>query len=475
MKETEFNKIRSNRVSWMTLLLSVLGIFLLILLLKTCNNPNEYYSNTLTNNNDVIIQYPYPAYPDKPNVLQPIDSTKIIIPDDSLKRPIVSNILNVYLEDTVILKSFSNKIITNYASDKIEVTYYAEEYKRIQFSVPENRREILKKEFKTTFSEVKFVCNETILSNSNVTKKDPGYTNQNQYWFYEQIGLFKAWNTTLGDTSIKIAVIDDGFDVTHPELSSQIDKPWNVFDYSNKLTTWNNKLQHGTHVAGTVSGILNNDFGISGVAPNCKLMLIQIADQQGRMTTTSILDGIFYALKNGADVINMSLGVDMNQLATSMTEEQQERYAESSFTDEAAMWDQVYRIAEAEGVIIVQAAGNSNVLASLDPMKRSKSTIVVGATDKSKRRANFSNYGTDVDIYAPGAGIYSSVPNGKFEYMDGTSMASPIVAGCVGLIKSVNDTISIESIKTLLIENGSNVGNSKGKLIHINDVISKIK
>ena len=158
-----------------------------------------------------------------------------------------------------------------------------------------------------------------------------------------------------------------------------------------------------------------------------------------------------------------------------MTEEQQKKYAESSFTDEEAMWDEVYRIAEEEGVIIVQAAGNSNVLAALDPMKRSKSTIVVGATDKSKRRANFSNYGSDVDIYAPGAGIYSSVPNEKFAFMDGTSMASPIVAGCVGLIKSVNDTISIESIKTLLIENGSNVENSRGKLIHINDVISKIK
>lgn len=473
--QDEFKKIRNSDVSWLWLLLAVISILLLILLFKTCNPANKFYSNSQNQNNVLIIKRPYPAYPDKPNLLHPIDTAQIIIPDDPLRRPILANILNVYLQDTVTLLNFSKKVISKYESDKIKVTYFADEYKRIQLLVPKNRRDSLKALIKSDFIEVKFVCNETVFSQTNIAKADPGYNTKNHFWFYEQIGLFQAWNTTLGDTSIKIAVIDDGFDANHPELASQIESPWNVFDYSNQLNTWGNKLKHGTHVAGTVAGVLNNDYGISGVAPNCKLMLIQIADRQGRMTTTSILDGIFFALKNGADVINMSLGIDIQNLASSMTEQQQEAYSKTIHLDEAAMWDEVYEIAEREGVIIVQAAGNSNVIAAIDPMKRSKSTIVVGATNRNQRKANFTNYGIAVDIYAPGVGIYSCVPGGKFINMDGTSMSSPIVAGCIGLIKSINKSISTNEIKQLLTNNGDNVKNSKGKIINIDRIITKLK
>ena len=473
-KEIKFERMRKGGLLWWPLFASILGMLLLLFLLRNCNTPNNFYSNSTKQFIDTVYyNNPIKKYPDKPNILPPIDTSKIIFPDDSLKRPIISNLLNVYLQDTVDLKKFSSKISSDYPKDSIEVTYYADEYKRIQFSLAINKRDQLKKELKK-YSEVKFVCYEALISNTNINKNDPDFNKEKYDWFYKKIGLFEAWNTTLGDSSVKIAIIDDSFDPNHLELKNQIEKPWNVYEYSNNINTWKGKLVHGTHVAGTAAGEVNNQFGISGVAPKCKIIPIQIADSQGRMTTSSILDGIFYALKNKADVINMSLGLEMSSKIGNLTEQQQEEYAKKIYADEAKMWNEVYEIAQKENVVIVQAAGNSNVVASLDPMKRSEISIIVGATQKNNNKAIFSNYGQKVDIYAPGVDIYSSFPNNKSEFLDGTSMASPIVAGCVALVKSLNDSISVLELKTLMNETGSNIPNNSGKIIQIDKLILKL-
>jgi subtilisin family serine protease len=190
------------------------------------------------------------------------------------------------------------------------------------------------------------------------------------------------------------------------------------------------------------------------------------------MTTSSILDGIFYALKNDANVINMSLGIDLSSAYGNLTEEQQKTYAKTIYKDEAAMWNEVYEIADKDGVVIVQAAGNSSVIAALDPMKRSKISIIVGASDRNKKIAKFSNFGEEVDIYAPGVNIYSSVPNQQFKTMDGTSMASPIVAGCIALLKSMNNNLSTTEIKQLINDTAEDV-NNEFKLIQVNKLLQK--
>ncbi|HAA22372.1 MAG TPA: hypothetical protein DCR93_22755 [Cytophagales bacterium] len=460
-----FNKLRRGANPW-PFILGALLFLLLLFLLRYCNTPNHFYGNSNPH---------YGQWPQEPGLRQPIDSTKIIVPPgDSLKRPIISNLLNVYVQDSVDLKVFANQVIYQYPQDSIQVTYYADEYKRIQFQIPAARRDTLKKSLKQDFAVVKFVVFESILNNQQ-TAQDPGFSDINNHWFYEQIGLYDAWKQTMGKPEVKIAIIDDSFDATHPELINQIDSPWNVFEYSPNLNTYRT-LVHGTHVAGTAVGESDNGVGISGVAPRCRLIPIQIADAQGRMTTTSILDGIFYALKNDADVINMSLGLDLAHLVGWLSEQEQEQYANTIFQDEAAMWNEVYEIAQKENTVIVQAAGNSNVVTSLDPMKRSSVTIVVGATDRNQQKAGFSNYGQKVDIYAPGVGIYSSVPNQRFERMDGTSMASPMVAGCVGLIKSVDSTLSATDIIQLMNDTGIPI-NASGddKLIQIDEVLQKIQ
>ena len=467
MGEFEFYKFKKRKGSFMIPLIITLVLLTAILILRNCNSPNEFWNNTSPNYSLVV-----PILPDTPNTLPPIDTTKVIVPDDPLKRPVISNLLNVYLKDSTDLKQFSADVIDTYINDSIKVTYYAEAYQRVQFKIPVKKQQELKKSIKEDFSTVKFVCYESVFVNKQ-TKTDPGFNNSNNDWFYRQIGLYDAWNYTMGDPNIKIAVIDDSFDPNHKELINQIEKPWNVFDYSKNITTYN-KLVHGTHVAGTAAGEINNNFGISGVAPKCRLIPIQIADENGRMTTSSILDGIFYALKNNASVINMSLGIDLSSAYGNFTEEQQKGFAKTIYTDEAAMWNEVYEIADSEGVVIVQAAGNSSVLAALDPMKRSNISIVVGASDKDRKVAQFSNYGEEVDIYAPGVNIYSSIPNQNFKTMDGTSMASPIIAGCIALLKSINKNLKTTEIKKLIKETAENIDGNY-KLIQVDKLIQKLQ
>ncbi|CAM1364517.1 S8 family peptidase [Tenacibaculum xiamenense] len=463
--EFEFEKFgKSNAI--LPYIIAGLAILTVVFLLRHCNSPKEYWNAGISDDN-----YQTPIFPDNPNMLPPIDTTKIIIPDDPLQRPIISNLLNVYLQDTTNLKSFADKVINTYSNDSILVTYFAEAYKRIQFQIPTDRRDTLKTRIKNDFKEAKFVCFESILKNFK-TKTDPGFNDPNLHWFYKQIGLYDAWNTTKGDSSVTIAVIDNSFDVNHKELVNRITDPWNVFEYSKDVKTYG-KLIHGTHVAGTAVGEIDNGFGISGVAPQCKLMPIQVADRNGRMSTSSILDGIFYALKNKANVINLSLGVDLSHLVGNLNEQEQEAVAGSIYLDEAAMWNEVYEIAQKENVVIVQAAGNSSVVAGLDPMKRSHLIIVVGATSRQQKIASFSNYGDKVDVFAPGVEIYSSIPNQQFKTMQGTSMASPIISGCVGLIKSIDSTASPLKIKQLMMETGMKIEGDY-RFIQIDALLKKL-
>ncbi|NOQ75776.1 MAG: S8 family serine peptidase [Crocinitomix sp.] len=469
------NRVRPQKANnWWFVAAIILGL-LLLFLMRMCNTGhNEFSSNQSNRIPDTIYRIiDAPIFPDFPNRHNPIDSTKIIIPDDSLNREIISNLLNVYLDDTVDLNGFAIQTAIKFPDDSIQVNYFAEEYKRIQFIVPDERRDSLMAELKVVFQQVKFVCVEAIYTQS-FTSKDPYFKDEKFSWFYRQIGLYDAWDITRGDPQIKIAVIDDSFDPNHAELENQIVDGWNVVDYSVNLTSYNGAMIHGTHVAGTVAGEDGNNIGLSGVAPLCSIMPIQIGDKQGRMTTSAILDAIFYALKNKASVINLSLGINTPSAGGGMSIAEQKRRANELYTDEAAMWDEVFAIAESEGAIVVQAAGNSNVLAALDPMKRSQHCLVVGATDRAGNRADFSNFGDNVTVFAPGVDIYSSLPNNKLDKMSGTSMASPIIAGSVALMLSLNNNLSLSDIKKVLQATGKAISGQKGKFIQVDKILSKI-
>jgi hypothetical protein len=227
-------------------------------------------------------------------------------------------------------------------------------------------------------------------------------------------------------------------------------------------------------VAGLAIASANNQSGIAGVAPNCKLMPIQVFDRDGYCSTMSVLDGVLYAVYNGADVVNLSLGMMINAQLPSAA---QQELINSYFKEEERVWKKVFSIANRNNTAIVIAAGNENLMAGIEPMHRSQDVIVVAAVGEDHNplhsKANFSNYGSYTDVSAPGVDILSTMGNGKYETMSGTSMAAPIVAGAVALIKSVNRPLSTAQIRTILQETGVEVNGNIGKLIQLDKALAK--
>ena len=258
----------------------------------------------------------------------------------------------------------------------------------------------------------------------------------------------QAWELCAGDPSIVVAVIDDGFDLSHPELQGKIVSPYNAVTHTSNVTP--SASGHGTHVAATAVGNAGNGEGTSGIAPNCKLMPIQVADAQGNMATSAILDGVIYAINNGADVVNMSLGIYFGPFVQFVPVYIQKNFRANMFLEEERVWNHLFNIARQRGMIFVIAGGNENILIGLDPMARSENTIRVSAVQPDRAKASFSNYGDYSTVSAPGVQIYNAIPNDNYAFFEGTSMASPIVAGGCALLKSKDPDMSVTEAAGIL-------------------------
>ncbi|MFY0759498.1 S8 family peptidase [Metabacillus dongyingensis] len=213
-------------------------------------------------------------------------------------------------------------------------------------------------------------------------------------------------------SGVKVAVLDSGIDASHEDLNVSGGASF-VAAEPNPFIDGNS---HGTHVAGTVAA-LNNTTGVLGVAPDVTLYAVKVLDSSGSGTYSGIAQGIEWAVENGMDVINMSLGGSQG----------------SSALQQAV--DQAYN----KGVVVAAAAGNSGSKGKRNtigyPAKYS-SVIAVGAVDSSNNRASFSSVGSELDVMAPGVNTLSTVPGNKYAAFNGTSMASPHVAGAAALILS---------------------------------------
>ncbi|QQS59380.1 S8 family serine peptidase [Candidatus Peregrinibacteria bacterium] len=251
-----------------------------------------------------------------------------------------------------------------------------------------------------------------------------------------------VWGDSTG-AGVVVAIVDSGIDWDHPDLVANhwtnagetnctdgIDNDSNGYiddcdgwDFigSNYTTpaddnSPNDYYGHGTHVAGTVAEV-NNTVGLVGVAPGASLMAVKALDDSGFGTTASIVDAVGYAVENGADVINMSLGASVG-----------DSLLETAVND-----------AFSAGVVVVAAAGNSGGTSPHYPAAYT-SVVAVGAVDSSNLLASFSSHGSWVDVVAPGVAIASTYPEHltppgylPYAYMDGTSMATPHVSGLAAL------------------------------------------
>lgn len=269
-------------------------------------------------------------------------------------------------------------------------------------------------------------------------------------FFAEQWGLhnaadtdidwLEAWEFTGFDTgsgSIVIAILDTGIDQDHPDLDDKL-LELNA-NFTNSRTV-DDLYGHGTHVAGIAAAETNNDQGVAGVAYNSALLNVKVLNDRGSGRYSWIADGIVWAANYGANVINMSLGGYY--------------YSETLELAVDYAWEQ--------GVVLAAAAGNDGTSDKLYPAAYAN-CIAVAATDDDDQRVDepgwwASNYGTWVDVAAPGLYIYSTIPNHDsriwgtpdetpYDYGSGTSMATPHVAGLAALVWATEYGSSNEAVR----------------------------
>ena len=292
---------------------------------------------------------------------------------------------------------------------------------------------------------------------------DPKYTD-GTLWFMSSIGAPQAWNMANGSANIVIAVVDDAVKTNHEDIASNL---WvntdeianNGIDddadgYIDNINGWDtadgdnnpnpptsataSSFGHGTHCAGIAAGASNNNVGISAVSNNVRLMPIKTT--RNSAADPSIIEygwqGVQCAIASGADIISLSWGS----------------------TTYIATYQNLINYAESQGVLVFAAAGNAG---SSTPFYPAGYDLVVGvaATASGDLKASYSNYGSWVDISAPGSQIYSAVPpnTNSYGYKSGTSMATPLAASCAALLLSSSPTSTPQQIRNCLFSGADNI------------------
>lgn len=256
-------------------------------------------------------------------------------------------------------------------------------------------------------------------------------------WGIERVQATTAQANGYTGAGIRVAVLDTGIEASHSDLN--VVGGYSVFTDSANSNPYFDGSGHGTHVAGTIAG-LNNTIGVLGVAPNVQLYAVKVLNNSGSGSYAGIAQGIEWAINNNMKVINMSLGGS----ATS------------------SILEQMCNLAYNRGILVVAAAGNSgNASGTGDNVgypARYSSVIAVAATTSSNTRASFSSTGPAVELAAPGQSIYSTYRNNSYATLNGTSMASPHVAGVAALVWQAKPHLSNVQLRQLLRDSAQNLG-----------------
>src|SRR3989339_330613 len=326
-------------------------------------------------------------------------------------------------------------------------------------------------------SDVEYVEPNFIVRAMSITPNDPYYSLQ---WALPLIKADKAWDINTGESNVVIAIIDSGMDLLHPDLTNQrygnywecIGSNWNngidddgngyIDDFSgwdfiyNDNAPWD-MFGHGTHVSGIAAASTNNSIGIAVVAWNCKILVLRVFDTDGTTTVNAVNDAIYYAAYNGAKIINLSLGG-----------------APYSIAGNSAI-----QYAHSLGCVIIASAGNNGDSTISYPASYDN-VISVASVDQANARSYFSNYNSYIDVTAPGGygsvtlhdvvDIYSTTPTYEsykslyyglikgYDYLAGTSMSAPYVAGFAALLASQNPAWSNTQIENRIFSTVDDLG-----------------
>lgn len=294
---------------------------------------------------------------------------------------------------------------------------------------------------------------ETTPSNGTSGKGDYGIDDPNidKVWSFDKLnvaGYFK-YIKEKGVTPkkrAKIAILDTGVDAEHEDLKGNYVSTRKGYD--------KDKQSHGTHCAGIAASVTNNGVGIASLALNnqfVEVTSIKVLSDQGWGTQDGIINGIILAADKGADVISMSLGGPSSDAS-------QRAYSEA------------IRYANSKGAIVVVAAGNESQNATKVVPASCEGVITVSAINANLEKASFSNFVQDLKmgIAAPGEDILSTIPKNKYASYSGTSMATPFVAGLLGVMKSLKPEMTTQEAYKLLHKTGKDTKNpvETGKLVN---------
>ena len=278
----------------------------------------------------------------------------------------------------------------------------------------------------------------------------------------------EAWNISTNGTNVIVAVIDTGIDYTHPDLAANmwvnaaeanglpgVDDDGNGYiddiygyDFVNNDGNPMDDHYHGTHCAGTIGAVGNNGVGVTGVCWNAKIMALKFLDSSGSGYDSDAIECIHYAILMGAKVLSNSWGGG--------------GYSQ-------ALKDAIDAAGNAN-ILFIAAAGNSNSNNDTSPFYPASYTsaniIAVLATDRYDNMSGFSSYGlTSVDIGAPGSDILSCQPGGNYQYLSGTSMATPHVSGAAALVWSSSPSTPYQEVKDLLIQTADKIPAMAGRCV----------
>lgn len=323
---------------------------------------------------------------------------------------------------------------------------------------------------------------EEIIDTINKLKKDPAVayaepdytitvedTKTNDPDFSKLYGISKinapkTWDYHKGSNNIVVGIIDSGIDYNHEDLK---DNMWvnpgeiannNIDDdnngYVDDIHGWNfnnntnnpiDEVGHGTHCAGTIGAVGNNGIGVVGVNWKVKMAALKFLDSQGKGNTSDAISAINYAAQMKFPITNNSWGGGAYSQAL--------RDAINSY----------------KGLFVVAAGNetnNNDKTPSYPASYDCNNILAVAATDSNDKLASFSNYGaTSVDVAAPGANIFSTLPNNTYGNLSGTSMATPHVAGVAAFLKSYKENLSTEEIKKIITTNVDKVSYLDGKVL----------
>ena len=316
------------------------------------------------------------------------------------------------------------------------------------------------------YAELNYITKISDIPNDEHFGKQWGLRNIQQFGgkYDADIDIDQAWNVTLGCSSVLVGIIDTGIDYNHEDLHNSVwtnpnEIPNNDIDDDNNgyvddyygydfVNNDGNPMDdhyHGTHCAGVIAAEYNNEIGVSGIAPNARVVALKAFDSQGYSNVALEIEAIEYATLMNINLTNNSWGSS--------------NYSQT-----------LKNVIEENARPFIASAGNSSNNNDNIPYYPSgydlPNVISVAATDKNDNLASFSNYGlSTVDIAAPGVYIYSCKLNNGYVFKDGTSMAAPHVSGVVALMLSMNLSLSPEYIRQTIIQNADYISNLQGKCV----------